>query len=145
MFFGETKMISHSLAKRHLAVLVVFLLCSSCSSPGTSKDAITLAFEQQQTNIEVEGEGIVARTLSDDTSGVPHQRFIVRIASGSTVLVSHNTHVAERLDDLRTGDHVSFAGEYIWNPQGGVLHWTHRDPAGRHTPGWIKHNGKTYE
>ncbi|MBA3770009.1 MAG: DUF3465 domain-containing protein [Blastocatellia bacterium] len=138
-------MISHSLAQRHLAVLVVFLLCSSCTSPVTTKDAITLAFEQQRSNIAVEGEGIVVRTLSDDTSGVPHQRFIVRIASGSTVLVSHNTNVAERIDDLKTGDQVSFAGEYIWNPQGGLLHWTHRDPAGRQPPGWIRHKGKTYQ
>jgi hypothetical protein len=32
-----------------------------------------------------------------------------------------------------------------WNPQGGVIHWTHHDPAGRHLSGWVKHNGRTYQ
>ena len=32
-----------------------------------------------------------------------------------------------------------------WNEQGGIIHWTHHDPDGRHLPGWIKHNGRTYQ
>jgi len=41
------------------------------------------------------------------------------------------------------GDSVAFKGEYEWNAEGGVIHWTHRDPEGAHVAGWLKHNGQT--
>ena len=35
-----------------------------------------------------------------------------------------------RIADVKVGDTVSFFGEYVWNEQGGLIHWTHHDPAG---------------
>jgi hypothetical protein len=46
---------------------------------------------------------------------------------------------------LEVGDRVEFSGEYEWNERGGVIHWTHRDPAGQHVDGWIRHDGHTYQ
>jgi hypothetical protein len=83
--------------------------------------------------------------LSDDLDGSRHQRFILKLASGQTVLISHNMDLAPRIDSLRKGDMVEFYGEYEWNPKGGVVHWTHHDPNGRHVAGWLKHRGKTYQ
>jgi len=60
-------------------------------------------------------------------------------------LLAHNIDVAPRIDGLAPGDRVRFKGEYIWNEKGGVIHWTHHDPQGRHVAGWIVHNGKTYQ
>lgn len=94
---------------------------------------------------QVQGNGVVARLLPDDDSGSRHQRFILRLPSGQTLLVAHNISLAPRIDDLRVGDTVEFSGEYAWNDQGGVVHWTHRDPAGRHAAGWLKHGGRTYQ
>jgi len=34
---------------------------------------------------------------------------------------------------------VAFFGEYAWNAQGGVIHWTHHDPNGHHIAGWLTH------
>jgi hypothetical protein len=59
--------------------------------------------------------------------------------------VSHNIDVAPRIDRLKEGDRVSFKGEYVWNEEGGVIHWTHHDPQGRRAAGWVKHNGKTFK
>lgn len=103
------------------------------------------AYENQQSDIQVRGSGEVIKVLADDNDGSRHQRFILKLESGLTLLVAHNIDLAPRVPALRTGDAVEFFGEYEWNPKGGVIHWTHRDPKGRHLPGWIKHQGKTYQ
>ena len=106
--------------------------------------AIDNAFAKRRGNQRVAGQGTVARMLADDNNGSRHQRFIVRLDSGLTVLVAHNTDLAPRVDALRAGDVIAFSGEYEWNPKGGVIHWTHHDPQGRHPGGWLKHNGQIY-
>ena len=87
----------------------------------------------------------MVRVLADDNNGSRHQRFIVQLGSGQTLLVAHNIDIADRVAYLESGDHIEFNGEYEWNPKGGVIHWTHHDPQGRHQSGWIKHNGHTYQ
>lgn len=107
--------------------------------------AVARAFANRLGNQQLEGQGTVIKMLADDTNGSRHQRFIVRLESGHTLLVSHNIDLAPRIDALRTGDTVAFYGEYEWNPKGGVIHWTHHDPQGRHPAGWIRHGGRTYQ
>jgi hypothetical protein len=103
------------------------------------------AYERRQSDIQVQGEGIVTKILADDLDGSRHQRFILRLETGQTVLVAHNIDLAPRIGGLRTGDSVAFYGEYEWNQKGGVIHWTHHDPGGRHTAGWLKHGGELYQ
>ena len=94
---------------------------------------------------QVRGAGKVIRVLSDDNDGSRHQRFIVRLGSGRTLLIAHNIDLAPRVPSIRVGDTVSFNGEYEWNDKGGVIHWTHLDPQNRHQAGWIEHRGKRYQ
>jgi hypothetical protein len=101
------------------------------------------AFRERRSEVWVEAEGIVQRTLADDLEGSRHQRFIVQLASGHTVLVSHNIDLARRVS-LQPDDEVAFRGQYEWNVQGGVVHWTHHDPRGRLEGGWIRHQGTLY-
>ena len=117
----------------------------SLVTPGSNDAALENAFANRLSNQQLAGQGTVVKMLADDTNGSRHQRFIVRLNSGQTLLVSHNIDLAKRIDSLRVGDTVAFYGEYEWNPKGGVIHWTHHDPQGRHPAGWIKHDGQTYQ
>lgn len=118
---------------------------SVITSPLVDDSPIGRAFANGASDIQVEGEGTVIRVLPDDLNGPRHQRFIVQLASGQTLLMTHNIDIAPRIDGLKVGDSVRFSGKYVWNEKGGVIHWTHHDPQGRHVAGWVKHNGKTYQ
>jgi hypothetical protein len=106
---------------------------------------IAHAFSNHQSNLQIFGQGVVAKILPDDNSGSRHQKFIIRLSSGQTLLVAHNIDLAPRINSLKQGDSVQFYGEYEWNEKGGVLHWTHRDPSGSHEGGWLEHQGQRYQ
>lgn len=103
------------------------------------------AYVNGKSDVQIQGSGVVVKVLPDDRQGLPHQKFILQTSVNHTVLVAHNIGVSERLSGLKEGDTVDFYGEYEWNPQGGVIHWTHRDTEEHHINGWLKYNGKTYQ
>lgn len=111
----------------------------------TGDERITSLFEQRISDVQVKGEGTVLRLLSDDESGDRHQRFILELDNGHTLLMAHNIDIAPRLDDLDVGDRVAFFGEYYYSEEGGGVHWTHHDPDGTHADGWLRLNSKTYD
>ena len=138
-----------------IAVVAYALIWAGCRSTVQSSthnvvtvvddNPIRRAFKNRTSNVQVEGEGVVTRILEDDLAGSRHQRFVVRLASGQTVLIEHNLDIAPRVAELQKGDSVRFYGEYVWNEKGGMVHWTHHDPEGRHVAGWLKHNGRNYQ
>lgn len=138
-----------------LAVVVVFTYAFvqelGISIPGFSlrpqsaDSTLQKAYNNKLSNLQVQGEGIVTKILHDDRKGSRHQRFILRLGTGQTLLVAHNIDIAPRITKLKTRDTIGFYGEYEWSEKGGVIHWTHHDPAGRHIDGWLKHNGTTYQ
>jgi hypothetical protein len=118
------------------------------SKPASTESApnqpgLVQAIEQHRSGLVFDGEGQVTRLLADDNDGSRHQRFILRLGSGHTLLVSHNIDLAERLP-VEVGDQVRFRGQYEWNDRGGVLHWTHHDPQGRREGGWLELDGQRY-
>jgi len=114
-------------------------------APTRSDDeAVAKAFRDHKSDVIVELQGTVVKKLSDDNEGSRHQKFILRLASGLTLLVAHNIDLAPRVP-VGEGDTVHLRGEYEWSDQGGVLHWTHHDPKGRREGGWIEHEGRRYE
>ena len=93
----------------------------------------------------INGSGVVVRILPDDIEGSQHQKFILELSTGQTLLISHNIDLAPRINSLQEGDIVSFFGEYVWNSQGGLVHWTHHDPDDQHKNGWLKHEDIIYQ
>lgn len=83
------------------------------------------------------------RLVADDDDGARHQRFILDLRNGQTVLVAHNIDLAERVP-LGVGDRVSFRGVYEWNELGGLVHWTHHDPLGLEDGGFVKYRTRYY-
>ncbi len=132
-----------------LALFCITLLMgfSSTASAGliSKKDRILQrAWRLQQSEFQVKFTGKVIVLLSDDTEGDRHQRFIVELQSGQTILVVHNIDIAPRINKLRKGAAVTVRGEYIWNSQGGLVHFTHRALYGDHPGGWVKFRGVIY-
>jgi len=140
--------------KHRIWLIIAFIIIGYAASKYTpeqttlrspSPSNLEQLIEQNQSNVQLEITGNVIKLLADDLDGSRHQKFIVKTADGHTLLISHNIDLAPRIEALKVDDEVTVHGEYEWNKKGGVMHWTHRDPAKRHIDGWIKHQGKTYQ
>lgn len=118
---------------------------SATSTPVAANQRIAQAFSQREHGVAVQSSGVVRKVLPDDNDGSRHQRFILGLENGMTVLVAHNIDLAPRLDGLQAGELVDFNGIYEWNAKGGVIHWTHHDPRGRHVDGWLRYQGRLYQ
>jgi hypothetical protein len=140
-------MISRLLIFAAFALAIAPIGCGGRVESSIDGDAspIGQAVAEHKSGVQVAGDGLVNRILSDDKQGSRHQRIIVRLDSGQTILIEHNIDLAPRLEGIKEGDKVTLFGEYIWNDQGGLVHWTHKDPARKHIDGWIKHDGKIYQ
>jgi hypothetical protein len=137
-----------------LAVVVCLTALASCASApaidtkvavSESDQRLARALAEHESHLQVEGTGRVTRLLSDDNDGSRHQRFIVELRTGQTLLIAHNIDLAPRIVSLEVGDEVGFFGEYEWSEKGGTIHWTHHDPNRQHPPGWLKHDGRVYQ
>ncbi len=124
-------------------VLDLDLSESGSRTTSTGSAEVLRAIEHRLSDQWVETDAVVTRVLKDDTHGSRHQRILVDIA-GRSVLIAHNIDLAPRVP-VRKGDSLRLRGEFEWNEKGGVIHWTHHDPGGRHSGGWIEHRGKRFE
>lgn len=111
---------------------------------GTATDSVQAAYAAHQSNTWLETQGRISRVLRDDNEGSRHQRFILELDDGHTVMIAHNIDLAERIP-ARENLSVRVRGRYEWNERGGVIHWTHHDPDGHHAGGWIEVGGVRYD
>jgi Protein of unknown function (DUF3465) len=134
--------------KRWLGAVWLALALVGCSAAAAQPDdaAIVADFHNHQSNVEVTADGTIVRLLADRSSSTgSHEQFIVKLSSGDlTVEVEHNISIGARAP-VQQGDHVVVHGEYIWNAQGGLIHFTHHDPQGTHEGGYIQDDGQTYD
>ena len=98
----------------------------------------------QAKKVEIIFSARVKKILPDDTKGLPHQRLLLAVENGSTVLLAHDIKYASKVP-VQVGDQLVVKGEYIWNRKGGVVHWTHHSDTPRHEGGYVEFNGQRYE
>jgi hypothetical protein len=128
-------------------VLGCLLFLAGCEPLSESDQILQDAYDNKTSDLQVNGSGEVTKLLDDDLNpdGGKHQRFIVTLDSGQTLLISHNIDIAPRVDVIATGNRIKFYGEYEWNEEGGVVHWTHRNTgSGNHPDGWLEYKGIKY-
>lgn len=157
MKFSVNSLVLKKLAVKNLALLLV-LVFTACDQPVPlpkvddiavtaaviSNASVEQAFASKLSDIQVSGNGMVTKLLADDSKGSRHQKFLLKINDRQTLLFAHNIDLAERVP-LAVGDAITFSGEYVYNPKGGIIHWTHHDPRASHTAGWIMLRGEKYQ
>lgn len=128
-------------------VILAALAAAACSTTQTPDDRVLCdAYSAGRSHVEVVADGTVTRVLGvQQGRASPHEGFLFRPASGCAVIVrvEANTDFTGAIP-MAQGDRVTVKGEYEYYPLGGVIHWTHRDPRGRHEGGYIEAGGKLY-
>lgn len=119
-------------------------LAKSSAVPVIDQAPVLEAQAQQLRHKQVTIGATVLKTLPDDTRGIRHQRFLIALDNGTTVLIAHNIDIAPHIP-IQKGDYLVICGEYIWNEKGGVIHWTHHSDNPYHPGGYIDFAGKRYQ
>ena len=100
-------------------------------------------YGKRDTDEWIEDDGLVVRLIPDDVHDSRHQRFVLRLRGGQTLLIAHNLALSPRVP-AGLGDRVRFRGVYEWSDEGGLVHWTHADPMGAEEGGYVEFRGQRY-
>jgi Protein of unknown function (DUF3465) len=100
-------------------------------------------FDGRQSGQWVTLSGEVQRLLGDTYGHYEHQRFILQCADGLHVLIVNDVSVGQRVP-IMVHHRIAVRGQYIWDAQGGLVHFTHRANGGE-PGGWILFAGRVYQ
>ncbi len=77
-----------------------------------------------------------------------HEGFLLHLSGadghGLTVRVEDNVDLTGPIP-IAAGEPAVIRGEYIYDPRGGLIHYTHLDPRGRHPAGYVQVGGRVYQ
>jgi hypothetical protein len=140
------------------AALFPLVVLTGCGAPATTAPphstlinptrgaagcgAARSAFQTHRSKLWLTVSAHVTRDLADAHGTYTHQRFIVTCSGGFTLLIVNDISIGERAP-AHIGDTVTVRGQYIWNDQGGLIHFTHHDPEGG-PGGYIDEDGAQY-
>jgi hypothetical protein len=142
-------MVSTARLRAELAAVALAAALAACGG-GTAETpndaALCDAFANGRSHVEVVADGTVTRVLDVQPGRVSaHEGFLMRPSSGCNLVVrvEANTDFTGTFA-LHPGQRVVVKGEYEYYARGGVIHWTHRDPRGRHAGGYVQAGDRTY-
>ena len=134
------------------ALLLVASLSSATSLFSTNAFADAPAGQEQIIEAQESGRGLsfvevknvqVVQVLPDEVSANQHQKWMVKLANGRTLLCVYNIDITQRVP-IQVGDTVSMGGQYIFTHAGGLIHWLHADPRAERPNGYVDLNGTRY-
>jgi Protein of unknown function (DUF3465) len=133
--------------KRFASGMLAGVWLGACASTQNPDDpAVCAAYSAGRSGVEVVASGRVTHIYGVRAGRTsPHEGFLVRLDSGCTLVVrvEVNTDFTGAIP-LQSNEQVVVKGEYEYYPRGGVIHWTHHDPRGRHENGYIVAAGRMY-
>jgi hypothetical protein len=101
---------------------------------------VATGFRERENGNWLTVSATVTRLLPDSYGRFQHQRFIARCPSGQTILIVNDVSIGQRVP-VAVGQRVVVRGQYVWNEQGGLIHFTHH---GDGSGGWILYQGHVY-
>ena len=127
-----------------LSTVTSLVSMSAFADDSSGQQAIISAQDSGQGLSFVEVKNVqVIKILPDDTTGSQHQKWIVSLANGRSLLCVYNMDITSRIP-IKVGDVVSMGGQYIYTRAGGLIHWLHADPRGERPNGYVDLNGTRY-
>ncbi len=135
---------------RRLALLALALaLAAGCASHPETPDngLVCRTYAAQADKQEVLAQGKIVAILGTmlGPSG-HHAGFLLQLTGDCDLLVRVETNVdLTGPVPLKAGENAIVKGEYEYTALGGVIHWTHHDPGGRHVDGYVQAAGKVYQ
>jgi hypothetical protein len=127
-----------------IAFVLFSVLSTVASAEPTNDSQIVRAVEAHKRVNFVEGANMeVVQVLPDDTNGLQHQKWVVRLSNGKLLNAVYNSDMCPRVP-VQVGDVVAMGGMFIWTNQGGLIHWLHHDPRGNRPDGYVMINGTYY-
>ncbi len=148
---ARRRMTEHRLSVTPALALAALAALAGCAPAGgdAGNGQVYEAWRDGRSRIEVTATGSVARILGTRVgpSG-SHEGFLLHLSGsaghGLTVRIEDNVDLTGPIP-LRQGEPVEVRGEYIYDERGGLIHYTHLDPRGRHDAGYVRALGRVYQ
>lgn len=107
------------------------LSLTGCGRPPVmvpARAAVTAASLKSQSvpsaNQFVTVQATVVAVLPNDTTGLPHQNFVVTV-DGHRYFVNNDTHYGTEVPGLKVGMQLTIRGVEYHDPKDDGIHWTH--------------------
>ncbi len=135
-------------ALRSLIAGLALALTAACASHAEKPDnaAACNDYASQNSGGEVLVSGhVVALLGSREGRSGEHEGYLLKLDGSCDLLlkVETNTSITGPIPFARN-EPVIIKGVYVYDPLGGLIHWTHHDPSGRHMNGYVIAGGKSY-
>lgn len=128
--------------------LALFLVaCGGGTTEQPNNAQICSLYASGSGGVEVIGHGTVLAVLgSRDGPSGEHEGFLLKLDQECDLMLRVETNIdITGPVPLQTGETVTVKGQFEDDASGGVIHWTHHDPRGRHVGGYVEAGGKLYQ